>query len=122
MPDPDPVVSNVDDAVTSQIGRVVAFVVTPVLLPVLGALAVWLQDKVGINMDPAVLVGFVVSVVAGTAALAYKWLHNRGEYEKVVLELHKLYEAGAVLVDKNAAQALPSGAAGAGQDMPKKLS
>jgi hypothetical protein len=85
---------SVDSVVTSSIGRAVAFVLTPILLPVMGGLSFWLQDKVGIDMDPAIATGFVVSIVAGIALAGYKWLHNRGEYERAVIELNRLHQAG----------------------------
>jgi hypothetical protein len=87
-------VPSLDSVVTNNIGRAVAFVLTPILLPVMGGLSFWLQDKLGINMDPAIATGFVVSIVVGVALAGYKWLHNRGEYERAVIELNKLHQAG----------------------------
>lgn len=90
----------VNDVVTSQIGRVVTFVVTPILLPVVGALAFWLQNKIGIDMNPTEATAYIAAIVTGGAGVIWKWLHNRGEYERSVIELHKLYEAGNQLVQQ----------------------
>jgi hypothetical protein len=88
------------DWLNSTFARTVALKLTPVLLPVLGAIAVWLQDAIGINMDPAVAAAFVVSVVIGTAATIVVYVRNHGRGAAMLgqasLELEKLYEAGNV--------------------------
>jgi len=83
-------------ALKSQIGRVVAFVLTPVLLPIVGAVSVWAQDAVGINLDPTAVVAYVVAVVGGCALVAFKWLENRGRFELVAVEAQKLHDAGLI--------------------------
>lgn len=83
----------VDNAVTSVIGRVAVAVVS-LAAPVIAVVAVWAQDKLGIDLDPAAVASLVGTVIAGTAALGYKWLSNRGQYERTVLELEKLYAEG----------------------------
>lgn len=65
----------------NYIGRIVAFVLTPILLPLMGVLAFWLQDVAGVGMDPEVATGFVVSVVVGLALAVWQWLKNRGNWE-----------------------------------------
>jgi hypothetical protein len=86
-----------DDVVRSNIGRIVAFVLTPLLLPLVAVGTAWLQRVIGVGLDPAEVVGVVVATTTGVAAVAYKWLHNRGEFERLVLEVHKLYDAGKEL-------------------------
>jgi hypothetical protein len=98
---------DLDRIVQSNVGRVVAFVFTPILLPVVGGLAFWLQKVIGIHMDPAEATGYIVAIVAGAGLTAYKWVHNRGEFEKAALEVHKLYEAGRELVAQDQAAADP---------------
>jgi hypothetical protein len=76
-----------DKVVKSQISRVVALLV-PILLPVLGAVSIWLQAKLGVDMNPATATGFVVAVVGGAAWIAWKWLEGRAKFEQKVLELY----------------------------------
>jgi high-affinity Fe2+/Pb2+ permease len=96
----------VDDVVNSVIGRVAVAVVS-LAAPVIAVLVAWLQAKVGINLDPAAVATLVGTVVAGVIALGYKWLHNRGEYERLILELEKLYAAGRNYMDTG--EAPPAG-------------
>jgi hypothetical protein len=108
MPDPNPnpvpvpavedTFQGLLDTLQSNIGRYVAFVLTPILLPLVGATAVWAQDKIGLDIQayggvPAV-VGFIVSVVAGTAAVLLTWLRNRGKFEVQAAESATLLKAG----------------------------
>jgi hypothetical protein len=88
---------DLDGVFQRYIGRVVAFVLAPILVPASAAVAVWAQDVVGINLDPNVLVAYVSSVAIGVAAIIYKWLHNNGLFENAVVELHSLYRAGSEL-------------------------
>ncbi len=83
----------VDDAVNSVIGRV-AVVLVSLAAPVIAVFCAWAQDKIGINLDPTEVATLVGTTVAGIIALGYKWIHNRGEYERLVLELEKVYAAG----------------------------
>lgn len=94
-----------DDVLRSNIGRVVAFILTPILLPVATAIAAWLQDVVGIDLTGQQLTGYVVAIAIGVALVIYRWLANRGEWERTTLELHKLLEAGRSEVDTAAALA-----------------
>lgn len=80
------------------IGRIVAFVLTPLLLTVVTPLAVWAQAQLGINLNPAEVVAYIVTVGTGIALVAYKWLHNRGEFEKGVHLIEHLHDAGEVPV------------------------
>jgi hypothetical protein len=85
----------VEDAVKSQIGKVVAFVLTPILLPLAGIVANWAQDALGLDLNGADLTAYVVAVVAGVALGAWQWLRNRSEWEKAVLLTRQVHEAGA---------------------------
>lgn len=80
--------------ISSNIGRIVAFVLTPILLPVIGAIAYWLQDKLGVNLDPQEAVAYIVTVVGGVAAVIFKWLSNRGEWETTIATIEQLHAAG----------------------------
>jgi hypothetical protein len=61
-----------ENAVTSYVGRWVAFFI----IPIVGALTAWLGAH-GLDLDPAEVTAWVIGVVgAGTT-----WLYNRGKYE-----------------------------------------
>lgn len=79
----------------NYISRIVAFVVTPILVPGAAAVAAWLQDAIGINLSGAQLTAYVVAVAAGVAIGCATWLRNRGEWEKAQAELIKLYDLGS---------------------------
>lgn len=83
-----------DNVLTNYIGRVVAFVLTPLLLPLAATVAVWIQDVLGIDLDGSQLTGYVIAVVTGVALAAFQWLRNRGLWEQAQLELAKLEAAG----------------------------
>jgi hypothetical protein len=86
------------DWLHSTFARKVALYLAPVLLPVIGALAFWLEDKVGIDMDPAEATGFVVAVVLGLAGVLIAFVLNHGKGAAQLgmgaLEIEKLFEAG----------------------------
>lgn len=86
------------DSLQSNVGRYVTFVLTPLLLPLVGAGGLWLQDKIGFDIQTvggvAGVVGFVVSVVGGTAAAIVTWLRNRGNHEKAAVEAVTVLKAG----------------------------
>jgi|SRR3954465_2611247 anti-sigma factor RsiW len=88
-----------DNIITSQIGRLVAFVLTPILLPVAAVVANWAQDALGLDLNGADLTAYVVTVVAGVALGAWQWLKNRGEWEKAVEVVGKYHDSGEAFVD-----------------------
>lgn len=78
----------------SNIGRIVAGLVLPLLLPITGAFAAWLQDAAGVDLDGAALASYVAAVVVGVALAGYKWLANRGEFEQAVVQTTLWQEEG----------------------------
>lgn len=75
-----------EEVFRSHIGRIVTFVLTPILLPLVGAGAVWAQDVIGIDLDPAQVTAYVGAVVIGLAIVVYKWLANRGDWERIIVQ------------------------------------
>lgn len=75
------------DWVQSTFARTVALKLTPVLLPVLGGASFWLQDAVGIDMDPAVAAAFVIAVVVGAAGVVLTYVRNHGRGAAEVLQM-----------------------------------
>jgi uncharacterized membrane protein YeaQ/YmgE (transglycosylase-associated protein family) len=92
------------DSLQSNIGRYVAFLLTPLLLPLVGAAAFWLQDALGVDMDPVAVTGFLVAVVGGLAAVLVTWLRNRGGHERAAAETLALLKAGQDAVAAGASQ------------------
>ncbi len=84
------------------VGRIVV-ALTAILLPFVAAGANWTQDNLGVDIPKEDLTNFLIAVVLGTGAVVYKWLGNRGAYERAALELEKIYETGAQIVDNLAA-------------------
>ncbi len=88
-----------DEAFESNVGRIVAFVLAPILLPVAATFAAWAQNAVGVDLHPDAVVALVVSTVVGLAAVVYKWISNRGQYERLLAEWQNLHDTGAALED-----------------------
>ncbi|MEK6328196.1 MAG: hypothetical protein AABM66_11840 [Actinomycetota bacterium] len=77
----------------SQIGRWVAAGVA-VLAPVIAVACAWLQDKIGVNLDPSEVTGFISATVVGITGAGATWVYNRGGFEKNAEELVSLYLRG----------------------------
>lgn len=106
MKDNDSFVDTINDVVTSQIGRVVAFVLAPLLLVAVPPVTNAINEVFGLGFTDQQISNVVIAIVVGLALVVYKWLSNRGAYERTVVELHKLYEAGSQLA--NAGQNAPA--------------
>jgi hypothetical protein len=78
---------------TSYIGRWVAAGVA-LAVPIITALCAWLEKEIGINLNPASLTAFITSMAAGLAIMGFKWLSNRGNWERSVIEGYHIYLAG----------------------------
>jgi len=102
MDDNTSFLDTVNDVVTSQIGRVVAFVLGPILLIAVPPVTNAINEVFGLGFSDQQISNVVIAIVVGVALLGYKWLQNRGAYERSVLELHKLYEAGNDLAAQQA--------------------
>lgn len=86
---------SVDNAMQSQIGKIVVTIIVPLLLPLATSLAYGLQKWFGIKLSGASLATYLGTVAAGIAVTAYKWLENRGAWEKTVLEIAHLHDVGS---------------------------
>ena len=108
------------------IGRVVV-ALTTLLSPFAIAFCNWVLDNTGVDLQSKEITVILVAFALGGAALVYKWLHNRGAYERALLELEKVYGAGRDIYDE-AVQADPgpvpvtpaSGAPAFPGDIPKR--
>jgi hypothetical protein len=79
--------------VTDTIGRKVA-AGTALAVPLVTAFCAWAQKEIGINLDPASLTAFITSMAVGISAAGFKWLSNRGEWERGAVEAYQLYLTG----------------------------
>lgn len=90
------VLKNLAKALESKIARYVALILTPILLPLIGAAAIWLEKNIGVHVDPVVATGYVVTVVGGVALAIYKWLEGRAHFEQQALNA-TLYSQAALV-------------------------
>jgi len=99
MGEDNSVVDVVGDALTSQIGKLVAFVLTPLLTTFFTAGAYWLQNVLGIDVQEhvAVAVAYVTTIGVGVAGAAMVWLRNRGVFEVAVATTAQLHQQGLAL-------------------------
>jgi len=84
-----------DDVIRSNIAKIVAFVLTPILMPVAAAVANWSQDVLGLNLDGGALAAYVTAIAVGVALAAYGWLRGRAEWETAILAVKKVHDEGA---------------------------
>lgn len=91
----------VQNALESQISRIVA-ALTPVLAGLIGALLLWLQNVLGIDLqvDPAVAAAFVGTIILGGCLTGLQWLRGRALYESTALRVAALHAAGASAMDE----------------------
>jgi hypothetical protein len=82
-----------ESVATSSIGRWVTGLIA-LGTPVLTALCAWLQKEVGINLDPAALTAFIASMAAGISIISFRWLANRGSWERTAVEGYHVYLIG----------------------------
>lgn len=76
------------------IGRTVV-VLTALLLPIVGKYVVVINNALpGANLNADAIVAVVVTATLGVAAAVYKWLSNRGEYERLKHELEIVLQSG----------------------------
>ena len=65
-------------------------------------LLAWLQDTIGLDVDPAVVTGFVVTVVGGIVAVVFSYVRNHGNGAAAVgtalIEMEKMKVANDALL------------------------
>jgi hypothetical protein len=85
--------SEFNSVVESRIGQQ-ATVLAALAVPLVTGLCAWLQRKVGINLSPAALTAFIATMGAGIFVTAFKWLANRGSWERTIVEAYGAYLTG----------------------------
>jgi hypothetical protein len=86
-------VQALEEQLTSTIGRKVA-ALTALAAPIIAIACAWIQDKVGIDLDPAAVTGVVTSTVVGITGAGATWLYNRGGFEKQAQRVVAFYLSG----------------------------
>jgi len=86
-------VGELEEALTSTIGRKVA-VLIGLLAPVIAVACAWLQEKIGIDLEPEAVTGLISATVVGITGAGATWLYNRGGFERRAEELYALYLRG----------------------------
>jgi hypothetical protein len=74
------------------ISKAVTFVLTPLLLPLATSFAYGIQKWFGLKLDAAQLTGYLTAIAAGLGITVYKWIANRGEWERTVIQLSQWYK------------------------------
>ena len=78
----------------AYIGRIVAFVLAPVLLVAVPPVTNAINEVLGTGYSDQQISNVAIAVTVGLAAVIWQWLRNRGNWEKGIAELEALYEAG----------------------------
>ena len=86
---------------TANIGRVVTFVLTPILVVAVPPVTNALNEVLGTGFSDQQISNIAIATVVGLALVVWRWLGNRGNWENKLAELHMLYEAGAAEVAKH---------------------
>jgi hypothetical protein len=86
--------NRVNEGVGRYISKIFTYILTPLLLPLATAFAYGVQKWCGINLDPAELTGYLTAVASGVGITAFKWVSNRGEWERSVVEVAQWYRLG----------------------------
>lgn len=59
----------------------------------------WLQDAIGIDLNPADVTAFIATTILGVSSLAFQYVRNHGHGQAhlggILLELEKIQQAGA---------------------------
>ena len=67
------------DWAQSTLARTVALKIVPWMLPTIGLLLAWLQDAIGLNLDPEVVATAVGAGMIGAAGVVLQWVRNHGK-------------------------------------------
>ena len=86
-------VTKLKGEIDKQIGRWVAALVA-LAAPVIAVACAWVQDKVGIDLDPEEVTGVISANVLGVTGLGATWLYNRGNFERNAEQAYAIYLRG----------------------------
>ena len=106
-----------NSVVESKIGQQ-ASVLVALAVPFATGLCAWLQRKIGIDLSPAALTAFIATMGAGIFATGFKWLTNRGNWERTIVQAYGIYLTGKSDFPADPAAHAGSGATGAAGQTP----
>lgn len=106
--------------VSSGIGRI-AVALTVLAVPLLTGLCAWLQKELGIHLDPAELATFIATMGAGIVISGYKWISNRGEWERGIVDAYGAYLTGQAAIGHQVALVASVAAPANGAQAPAKI-
>lgn len=66
------------------IGRIVAFVLTPILLVAVPPAVNAVNEVLGTGFTDQQIIQYALAAAVGLALVVYKWLQNRGEWEVLI--------------------------------------
>lgn len=86
----------IEKAIASKITRKVTFLIVPILLPLTGAVALWLQKTIGLNLDGAEIASYLVTAIFGLAFTIGKWVEGRYHFEAKAAEVVGQIDVGSI--------------------------
>lgn len=83
-----------DSVFNSNIGRIVAFGLTPLLALVVPPVVDGLNTALGTDFSNQEISNIAIATVVGIAIVIWQWLRNRGNWERALAEIYSVYEGG----------------------------
>ena len=93
-------VEELESELTSTIGKKVAAGVA-LLAPFIAVACAWLQEKIGIDLEPAAVTGLISATVVGITGAGATWVYNRGNFEQRAEQVYGLYLQGQEISKPN---------------------
>ena len=81
-----------DSVFNAQIGKIVAFALTPLLAIAIPPLVNAVNSVLGTDFSDQQISNIAIAAVVGVAIVIWQWLRNRGEWEKTLAGAKVLYE------------------------------
>jgi high-affinity Fe2+/Pb2+ permease len=79
---------------SANVGKLVAGVMAPVFAWLSPAVAGLANEVFKLHLSSQQVSNVGIAIIAGLAIMGYKWLHNRGEWERAMLDIQKVYLLG----------------------------
>lgn len=83
-----------DQVFKSQIGKLVAFGLAPLLALAIPPVVDALNTALGTDFSNQEISNIAIATVVGIAIVIWQWLRNRGNWERTIAEIYALYERG----------------------------
>lgn len=86
--------NEIEKVFKSYIGRVVAFILAPVLAIAVPPVTIAVNNLLGTGFSDQQVTAVAVAAVVGVALAVFQWLRNLGNWEAKAQEAYMLYRAG----------------------------